>query len=78
MPDKDKLNILSINYAIEKIFNYSRSYSNADDFYKNQRDFDAAMMNFIVIGEMVARLTEEFGKLLQHTSQNLKKISKRF
>lgn len=60
MPDKDKLNILSINYAIEKIFNYSRSYSNADDFYKNQRDFDAAMMNFIVIGEMVARLTEEF------------------
>ena len=35
MPDKDKLNILSINYAIEKIFNYSSTYSNADDFYKN-------------------------------------------
>ena len=30
MPDKDKLNILSINYAIEKIFNYSRSYSNKE------------------------------------------------
>ncbi len=60
MPHKDKLNILSINDAIEKILNYSRSYANADNFYKNQRDFDAAMMNFIIIGEMVARLTEEF------------------
>ena len=60
MPDNDTLNILSINDAIKKIFNYSKSYSTADDFYKNQRDFDAAMMNFIIIGEMVARLTEEF------------------
>lgn len=60
MPDKDKLNILSINEAIEKILNYSRSYSNPDDFYIHQRDFDATMMNFIIIGEMVSRLSEKF------------------
>jgi len=60
MLEKDRLNILSIHEAVGKIFNYSKSYSNADDFYQNQRDFDAAMMNFIIIGEMVARLTEEF------------------
>lgn len=60
MPDKDKLNLLSINEAIEKIIDYSKAYSTADDFYKNQRDFDAVMMNFIVIGEMVSRLSEAF------------------
>ena len=62
MAEKDRLSILSIQEAIEKILNYSQSYSNADDFYNNQRDFDAAMMNFIIMGEMVARLSEEFIK----------------
>ncbi|MEA2060895.1 MAG: HepT-like ribonuclease domain-containing protein [Thermodesulfobacteriota bacterium] len=28
--------------------------------YNNQRDFDAVMMNFIVIGEMVSKLSEKF------------------
>ena len=60
MLEKDRLTILSIHEAIGKIFNYSQSYSNADDFYQNQRDFDAAMMNFIIIGEMVSILSEEF------------------
>lgn len=60
MSEKDKLNLLSISESIKKILEYSDEYSNADEFYKNQRDFDAAMMNFIVIGEMVARLSEKF------------------
>jgi len=66
MLEKDKLNILSVNDAITKILTYSKSYSNADDFHKNQRDFDAAMMNFIIIGEMVARLTEKFVEQNRH------------
>ena len=57
MLEKDKLNLLSIEEAIEKIYKYSHLYSNADDFNENQRDFDAAMMNFIIIGEMVSRLS---------------------
>jgi uncharacterized protein with HEPN domain len=60
MFEKDKLNILSILDAVSKIFEYTKDYENADDFYNNQRDFDAAMMNFIIIGEMVARLSEQF------------------
>ena len=60
MSDKDKLNLLSILDAIDKILRYSDGYENADNFYANQRDFDAAMMNFIIIGEMVGRLSEEF------------------
>ncbi len=60
MFEKDRLNILSMLEAIEKIFAYSKDYENPDDFYESQRDFDAAMMNFIVLGEMVIRLSEQF------------------
>ena len=56
----DRLNILSILEAISKISDYSRNYNSADSFYNNQRDFDASMMNFIIIGEMVARLSNDF------------------
>ncbi len=60
MPDTDRLNILSIQDSIEKILVYTKSYSSADELYQNQRDFDAVLMNFIVIGEMVSRLSERF------------------
>jgi uncharacterized protein with HEPN domain len=60
MPDANRLNILSIQDAVDKILVYSQTYSNADMFYANQRDFDAVMMNFIVVGEMVSRLSEKF------------------
>ena len=60
MSEKDKITILSILEAIQKIFNYTKDFDTADNFYENQRDFDAAMMNFMVMGEMVARLSDEF------------------
>ena len=60
MFEKDKLNLLSALDATNKISVYSNDYNNADDFYANTRDFDAAMMNFIIIGEMVVRLSDEF------------------
>lgn len=30
------------------------------NFMYNERDFDASMMNFIIIGEMVSRLSDKF------------------
>lgn len=66
MSEKDRLNLLSILEAIEKILSYSNSYKNPDDFFTNQRDFDAAMMNFIVIGEMVVRLSDAFKEKYNH------------
>jgi len=66
MSDKDKLNILALLDAIEKITKYSSGYTNADEFYENERDFDATMMNFIIIGEMVSRLSD---KLIEENSQ---------
>jgi uncharacterized protein with HEPN domain len=66
MFEKDKLNILGTLEAIEKIREYSGAYKTADDFYESHRDFDAAMMNFIVIGELVARLSDEFTEKFNH------------
>lgn len=58
MSEKDKLNLLTLLDALEKITKYSAGYKNADSFYENERDFDASMMNFIIIGEMVTRLSD--------------------
>jgi uncharacterized protein with HEPN domain len=45
--------------TIEKIIRYTSNYHSAEELYQNDRDFDAAMMNFIVIGEEVGKLTDE-------------------
>ena len=42
MFEKDRLAILSIIEAIQKIHDYTHESSNADEFYESQRDFDAA------------------------------------
>jgi uncharacterized protein with HEPN domain len=66
MFEKDKLSLLSALDAANKISLYSKDYNNADDFFENQRDFDAVMMNFIIIGEMVVRLSDEFVENYNH------------
>ncbi|MDO9635148.1 MAG: DUF86 domain-containing protein [Paludibacter sp.] len=62
MFEKDKCNLLAILEAINKIQKYTDSISNADDFFADEKNFDATLMNFIIIGEMVTRLSEEFIK----------------
>lgn len=46
--------------SIIKIQTYTEKVSDADDFSSNSIAFDASMMNFIIIGEMVDKLSEEF------------------
>jgi len=57
---KVKLSLLSILEAIEKIENYTKEFDNADDFYHDEKSFDATMMQFMVIGEMISKLDEDF------------------
>jgi uncharacterized protein with HEPN domain len=59
MLNKDYYLLLSILETIEKILLYTRNYNSAEDFYNSQRDFDAAMMNFIVLGENVGKLSDD-------------------
>lgn len=46
--------------SIEKIELYSKDFSDADTFYHDQKSFDASMMQFVVIGEIISRLDENF------------------
>jgi len=59
---KNRLNILSILVAIEKIEKYSYDFENPDDFYHDEKSFDAAMMQFVVIGEIVDKIDDDFKK----------------
>jgi uncharacterized protein with HEPN domain len=52
--------ILNMLDAIHKIQDYCNNFENADDFYNDTKSFDATMMNFIVVGEMVGKLSNEF------------------
>lgn len=59
MLNKDYYILLSMLETVEKIIRYTSNYHSADELYQNDRDFDAAMMNFIVIGEEVGKLSYE-------------------
>ena len=45
--------------AIARIEEYTGLYATADEFNADYRGFDATLMNFVVIGEMVAKLSDE-------------------
>ena len=64
--------LLAILDAIEKIERYSKKFGNDDDFYHDELSFDATMMQFIVIGEMVAKINDTYKD--DHTSVPWKEI----
>ena len=55
-----QFNLNALLEAIDKISNYTEEFLDADDFYHDQKSFDASMMQFIVIGEVISRLDVEF------------------
>lgn len=60
MHNNDYYILLSALDAVDKILRYTVVYQNAEEFYENDRDFDAAMMNFVVLGEIVGKLSDGF------------------
>jgi uncharacterized protein with HEPN domain len=65
---KDFSCILNMLDSIKRIQEYSGRFKDADEFYNDTKSFDASMMNFIVIGEMVDKLSEE---LIGETSDKI-------
>ena len=59
MLNKDYYILLSMLETIEKIIRYTSIYKSAEELYQNDRDFDATMMNFILIGEEVGKLSNQ-------------------
>ena len=60
MLNKDYYILLSMIETVDKIILFSSPYENAEEFFNSTRDFDAVMMNFIVVGETVDKLSDEF------------------
>jgi uncharacterized protein with HEPN domain len=60
MLTKDQHCLEAIIEAIDRITEYTSRFESADDFNNDHLNFDATMMNFIVIGEMVDKLSEDF------------------
>jgi len=60
MLTKDKHCLESILEAIDRIIEYTSGINTADEFNNDYRNFDATMMNFVVIGEMVDKISDEF------------------
>jgi uncharacterized protein with HEPN domain len=65
---KDFSCILNILDSIKRIQEYSVAFNDADSFYADTKSFDAALMNFIVIGEMADKLSNNF---LMETSSEI-------
>ena len=57
---KDKNCLQNILDSINKIDNYTQLFHNADELYNDNKSFDAVLMNFVIIGEMVVKLSDEF------------------
>jgi uncharacterized protein with HEPN domain len=60
MLNKDTYCLETIIEAIDRIFEYTSGFNSADEFNNDNRNFGATMMNFVVIGEMVEKLSEDF------------------
>jgi uncharacterized protein with HEPN domain len=66
MSDKDLANLMAILDCCLRINKFLENIWDADAFYADQKTFDAVLMNFIVIGESVSRLTFELREQQQH------------
>ena len=64
MLNKDFDYLINILDSIEKIEQYSLPLNSADELYKDAKSFDAILMNFIIIGEMLPELKSFIKKII--------------
>jgi uncharacterized protein with HEPN domain len=60
--------LLNMLDSIDKIRQYSLPFASADDFGESSQAFEASLMNFIIIGEMVGKLS---GELIDATENEI-------
>ena len=66
MLNKDRIALQTILESVDKIERNVNKFRNADELFRDSTHFDAAMMNFIIIGEMVARISNECKEQNRH------------
>ncbi|MCD4795075.1 MAG: DUF86 domain-containing protein [Bacteroidales bacterium] len=57
---KDEISLFQMIETIEKIFKYSKNFSNSDELWNDDVYFDAVLMNFIALGEIVIKVSDDF------------------
>jgi uncharacterized protein with HEPN domain len=60
MSERDNPLLLLMLETVEKIEAYTLGIQSAEEFEKDAKVYDASMMNFIVIGELVVKLSDDF------------------
>lgn len=70
MEEKDKFCLESILESLNKIAQFTKDFSEPEVFYHDQLHFDACLMNFIHIGEMVEKLSPAFKEAHSDTPWN--------
>ena len=60
MLERDIPNLMLMLEMVEKIQRHVQSIHSLQEFEKDEKTFDACMMDFIVIGELVWKLSNEF------------------
>lgn len=62
LSEKDRGNLEAGLDAIRKIETFTEGVKDADHFYEQEMIFDATLMNFVVIGEVVEKVSSETQK----------------
>lgn len=70
LSDKDQINLEVILESVNKIKNFTEEINNSREFYEDEKTFDSVLMNFIVIGECVAKIEEGLKKSNPQVSWN--------
>lgn len=60
------LHLEALIESIDKIEEYSKGFNNAEEFFHDSKSFDATMMQFVVIGETIARMDNKFKNTQKH------------
>ncbi len=63
MYNKDIILIKQMLLTIERIFEYTEKINNPDDFSDDYKTFDATLMNFIALAEIVGKISEQYRNL---------------
>ncbi len=66
MSDKDCANLLAIVESCHKIKSFATNIWDAEALADDEKSLDAILMNFIVIGESVNRLSVELTSSIEH------------
>lgn len=60
MSNKNKGNLLAIIDSCSKINKFTVEITDAEELFEDEKTFDDGLMNFVIIGESVTRLSDDF------------------